>query len=205
MSRWICALATAALLWGSCCTAQKNGTAFLEPFSHISPCAVRIYPPSLPPSHPVRRVSLPALLTRLQQQCLVSAIPASSCLTFTNATCICTNEALTSAARACILDTCNVTDALAVARAQADACEYPVRNMRGRLLAPLSIEMLGLVAVLLRLYSRWVNFRRYEADDWIMVVCTPIFIVFEVVGHVCEFCPTAPPLFPSPWRNTNES
>lgn len=52
-------------------------------------------------------------------------------------------------------------------------------------MAPLAIELLGIPAVLLRLFSRWRYTAGYEIDDWIMVACLPIFIVFEVVGHIC--------------------
>lgn len=56
-------------------------------------------------------------------------------------------------------------------------------------MAPLAIELLGIPAVLLRLFSRWRYTAGYDIDDWIMVACLPIFIVFEVVGHICSFTP----------------
>lgn len=56
-------------------------------------------------------------------------------------------------------------------------------------MAPLAIELLGIPAVLLRLFSRWRYTAGYEIDDWIMVACLPIFIVFEVVGHICSSPP----------------
>lgn len=68
-------------------------------------------------------------------------------------------------------------------------------------MAPLAIELLGIPAVLLRLFSRWRYTAGYEIDDWIMVACLPIFIVFEVVGHICMSSP--PPSQPSPALREN--
>ncbi|KAH8785833.1 CFEM domain-containing protein [Diaporthe sp. PMI_573] len=67
---------------------------------------------------------------------------------------------------------------------QAEACNTPLRSQKARLMAPLAVELLGIPAVLLRLFSRWRYTAGYEIDDWIMVACLPIFIVFEVVGHI---------------------
>ncbi|KAF3762758.1 hypothetical protein M406DRAFT_241840, partial [Cryphonectria parasitica EP155] len=115
--------------------------------------------------------------------CVISAIPQSACASFTNTSCICTNTQLAQATKACLLEDCTVADSLDVAKAQADACDYPVRSMRGTLLAPLAIELLAFPAVLLRLYGRWRYAPRYEVDDWIMVVCFPIWI--KTFRRVC--------------------
>lgn len=83
---------------------------------------------------------------------------------------------------------------LTVGKVQAEACNAPLRSKKAELMAPLAIELLGIPAVLLRLYSRWRYTAGYDVDDWIMVACLPIFIVFEVVGHVCSSAPHYLPL-----------
>lgn len=86
-----------------------------------------------------------------------------------------------------------MSEILTVGRVQAEACNAPLRSKKAELMAPLAIELLGIPAVLLRLFSRWRYTAGYDVDDWIMVACLPIFIVFEVVGHICSSAP-----FPSP-------
>lgn len=88
--------------------------------------------------------------------------------------------------QSCLEKDCSVSDILTVGRVQAEACNAPLRSKKAELMAPLAIELLGIPAVLLRLFSRWRYTAGYDIDDWIMVACLPIFIVFEVVGHVCS-------------------
>lgn len=95
----------------------------------------------------------------------------------------------------CLEKTCGVSDILTVGKVQAEACNSPLNSKKAELMAPLAIELLGIPAVLLRLYSRWRYTAGYDIDDWIMVACLPIFIVFEVVGHVCS-SPFTPLLLP---------
>ena len=118
-------------------------------------------------------------------------LPASACKTFSNATCICTNQKLKDVTQECLEKTCSVPDILTVGKVQAEACNTPLRSKKAELMAPLAIELLGIPAVLLRLYSRWRYTAGYDIDDWIMVACLPIFIVFEVVGHVCSSFPSS--------------
>ncbi|KAL1868061.1 SNARE-binding exocyst subunit S6 [Diaporthe australafricana] len=129
------------------------------------------------------------LSDQIQQQCILSKIPDSACKTFSNATCICNNQQLKDETQECLETACSVSEILTVGRVQADACNTPLRSMKPQLMAPLAIELLGIPAVLLRLYSRWRYTAGYDVDDWIMVACLPIFIVFEVVGHVCSSSP----------------
>lgn len=88
-------------------------------------------------------------------------------------------------AQSCVSTACNVTDSLKITKIYSEACGLPVRDQKAQLLAPLSIELLGGIAVVLRLYSRWKYAPRYEIDDWIMVFCLPLFIAFLGVGHYC--------------------
>lgn len=88
--------------------------------------------------------------------------------------------------QSCLENDCSVPEILTVGRVQAEACNTPLRSKKAELMAPLAIELLGIPAVLLRLFSRWRYTAGYEIDDWIMVACLPIFIVFEVVGHICS-------------------
>ena len=71
----------------------------------------------------------------------------------------------------------------------------------------LGIEMVAVVCIVLRLFSRWWTMSRFETDDYMMIVvlvCRArgyrsarreanvrpvqiLFIVFEVVGHIGAF------------------
>jgi hypothetical protein len=48
---------------------------------------------------------------RRQLQCAMEIIPKSECKSFTNQTCLCTNDPVIARIEACVLDKCNVTDA----------------------------------------------------------------------------------------------
>ncbi len=67
---------------------------------------------------------------------------------------------------------------------EAAACQRPVRSRRRDLYIALSVEILGALFALLRLYSRWWTMSRYEADDYIMIAATVCYVVFLVVGHL---------------------
>ena len=58
----------------------------------------------------------------------------------------------------------------AVAQVQADICQLPDRSRKPDLYAPLSIEILAFICVLLRLYSRWYTTNGWEYDDYVMAV-----------------------------------
>jgi hypothetical protein len=163
------------------CWAQTNDTAFLSAFAKVPACAVSV---KLTPTTISKDATADGVV--IQQQCILSNIPASACKTFSNATCICTDQRLKDVTQACLVDACSVSEVLTVGRVQADACNTPLRPQKAALMAPLAIELLGIPAVLLRLFSRWRYTTGYEIDDWIMLACLPIFIVFEVVGHICS-------------------
>ncbi|KAG7136444.1 hypothetical protein HYQ45_005996 [Verticillium longisporum] len=76
-----------------------------------------------------------------------------------------------------------------VARVEAEACQRPVRSRKSDLLVPLIIEVPAWFSVWLRLYSRYSIVHRFEADDWIMLVCvimnTPFLILGQHIGISC--------------------
>ncbi|KAK1999963.1 CFEM domain-containing protein [Colletotrichum falcatum] len=75
-------------------------------------------------------------------------------------------------------------DAIDVARLEAEACKRPVRNRKVEILAPIVIQVIGLLMVPLRLYARWTTVHRIETDDWIVAFCALVFIVFVVFGQL---------------------
>ncbi|KAJ0302173.1 hypothetical protein COL516b_007224 [Colletotrichum fioriniae] len=51
-------------------------------------------------------------------------------------------------------------------------------------MVPLILQITGVLVVPLRLYARWTTMHRFEADDWIMMFCGAMFVVFVVVGQL---------------------
>lgn len=123
-----------------------------------------------------------------QQTCILSSITNSECKTITNTTCLCTSEQVFDLTLDCLLSYCNTTDALLTAKLETDACQKPQRNQKPELLAPLSIELLGFICVIIRFYSRWRFTPRYEIDDWVMLVCIALYVPFEIIGHYSKSC-----------------
>jgi len=56
-----------------------------------------------------------------------------------------------------------------MARVQAGACGFPVRSRKTDLWGVLAIEVIALVCLSLRLYSRW-TVSKFELDDYIMAL-----------------------------------
>ncbi|KAK2063176.1 CFEM domain-containing protein [Colletotrichum caudatum] len=75
-------------------------------------------------------------------------------------------------------------DAIDVARLEAEACKRPIRNRKVEILAPIVIQVIGLLMVPLRLYARWTTVHRIETDDWIVTFCALVFIVFVTFGQL---------------------
>ncbi|KAM0602730.1 hypothetical protein ACHAP1_007343 [Verticillium nonalfalfae] len=71
-----------------------------------------------------------------------------------------------------------------VARVEAEACQRPDRSRKPDLLVPLIIEIPAWFSVWLRLYSRYRTVHRFEADDWIMLVCV-LFYIDESFYVIC--------------------
>ncbi|KAM0569829.1 hypothetical protein ACHAP9_004456 [Verticillium nonalfalfae] len=57
------------------------------------------------------------------------------------------------------------------------------RSRKPDLLVPLIIEIPAWFSVWLRLYSRYRTVHRFEADDWIMLVCVIMNTPFLILGH----------------------
>lgn len=114
--------------------------------------------------------------------CIMDIIPRSSCL-MTNTTCICADEWFKDTVQACVETSCNLTDALAVARANDEICHIPKRSRRAYLLSDIPISAVSSLAVFLRLFSRWRFNKRYGVDDWIMVTVAVMNVAFIVTGN----------------------
>jgi hypothetical protein len=57
-----------------------------------------------------------------------------------------------------------------VSRINAEACNKPKRSRTSELLAPLVLEILAMMFLGARFYSRWITIRRFETDDIVMLV-----------------------------------
>ncbi|KAK2022088.1 CFEM domain-containing protein [Colletotrichum zoysiae] len=84
----------------------------------------------------------------------------------------------------CLFERCGRLDAIDVARLEAEACKRPIRNRKVEILAPIVIQVIGLLMVPLRLYARWTTVHRIETDDWIVTFCALVFIVFVTFGQL---------------------
>ncbi|KAK1982327.1 CFEM domain-containing protein [Colletotrichum cereale] len=84
----------------------------------------------------------------------------------------------------CLFERCGRLEAIDVARIEAEACKRPVRNRKVEILAPIVIQVIGLLMVPLRLYARWTTVHRFETDDWIIIFCALVFIVFVAFGQL---------------------
>ncbi|KAK1593571.1 CFEM domain-containing protein [Colletotrichum navitas] len=116
--------------------------------------------------------------------CTLEHIPLSACKVVTNDTCICSDEKLRASVETCLFERCERMDAIDVARLEADACKRPIRNRKVEILAPIVIQVIGLLMVPLRLYARWTTVHRIETDDWIVTFCALVFIVFVFFGQL---------------------
>ncbi|KAK1848958.1 CFEM domain-containing protein [Colletotrichum chrysophilum] len=116
--------------------------------------------------------------------CILEQLPQSACKVATNDTCICSDDGLRESMQTCLLQRCDTVDAIDVAKIEAKACGRPIRTRKADIMAPLILQIAGILAVLLRLYARWTMMPRLEADDWIMIVCGVIFIVLVVIGQI---------------------
>jgi hypothetical protein len=68
------------------------------------------------------------------------------------------------------------------AKVEAEACQRPYRDRRSALLGPLVIEVVAWFSVWVRLYGRWSTMRKFEADDWIMLVA---LVSLSAAVHPC--------------------
>lgn len=63
-------------------------------------------------------------------------------------------------------------------------CQRPRRSRKVDIFATLAVEIPAFVCALLRLFSRWHTAAHFEADDYVMLVVTGIWIPFEVIGQI---------------------
>ncbi|KAK4189845.1 hypothetical protein QBC35DRAFT_122246 [Podospora australis] len=83
---------------------------------------------------------------------------------------------------ACVQEHCIMEESIETARGAWEACGKPQRSRKKDLLAPLSIAVLGLLCMLIRMYSRWWSVSHFEVDDYVMMVVTVLYIPFNAIG-----------------------
>ncbi|KAK1499259.1 CFEM domain-containing protein [Colletotrichum tamarilloi] len=125
-----------------------------------------------------------AKLPQCGLECTLEKLPLSACKVATNDTCICSDYDLRMSVQTCLVQRCKKLEAIEVARIEAEACQRPVRERKVDIMVPLILQITGILVVPLRLYARWTTMHRFEADDWIMMFCGAMFVVFVVVGQL---------------------
>ncbi|KAK8036114.1 CFEM domain-containing protein [Apiospora rasikravindrae] len=116
--------------------------------------------------------------------CLLQAIPASVCQTFTNETCICTDPGLLETVTECASKSCGVLDQLKFAKIQEVACDKPQRHRS--LVDEIVFSVLDVVTlacIIVRVFVRYHLTTTMEMDDWVVVAMVMVWAVFLALGH----------------------
>ncbi|KAK2607575.1 hypothetical protein N8I77_006238 [Diaporthe amygdali] len=87
----------------------------------------------------------------------------------------------------CVTSSCNITDALAVARTNAEICNVPKRSRKGDLIGAIPLCALAFFANIFRLYSRWYLDTKFDTDDWVMLAVAVLFVPFQAVAQYGVF------------------
>ncbi|KAK8013471.1 hypothetical protein PG991_009064 [Apiospora marii] len=106
-----------------------------------------------------------------QLQCAMDLIPSSSCHTFTNSSCICSDSNLRASIAQCVSTTCSGFDAFEFEKVAAQACDSPVRSRKVELWSFVLAELCTIVCSLLRITSRCL-LGNWDLDDYLFF---PIF------------------------------
>ncbi|KAK8118055.1 uncharacterized protein PG998_006336 [Apiospora kogelbergensis] len=116
--------------------------------------------------------------------CLLQAIPASACHTFTNETCICTDPDLLAAVTECATKKCGILDQLKFAQIQEQACEKPQRrrSMVDEYVFA-GLDVVTLICIIIRICVRYSMTSTMEIDDWVVVVMVLVWAPFLALGH----------------------
>ncbi|CAK7230149.1 hypothetical protein SEUCBS140593_007487 [Sporothrix eucalyptigena] len=62
-------------------------------------------------------------------------------------------------------------------------CQWPVRSRRLSLVALFTIQVPAMVCLALKLFGRLKQKARLAVDDYLVMLSTPVFLVFLVVGQ----------------------
>ncbi|KAK8106785.1 CFEM domain-containing protein [Apiospora kogelbergensis] len=100
-------------------------------------------------------------------------IPSSSCHTFTNSSCICSDSNLRVSIAQCVSTTCSGFDAFEFEKVAAQACDSPVRSRKVELWSFVLAELCTIVCSLLRITSR-ILLGNWDLDDYLFF---PIFVI----------------------------
>jgi hypothetical protein len=120
-------------------------------------------------------------------QCLSASLPASSCANPLDGNCICSDKTFQAAAEKCVIKSCKPLEAIEIARVQAEACQWPVRNRRADLLLPLIVEIPAVFCPFIRMYARWSTIRKLASDDWLVLLAgityTAVLLIAQINGN----------------------
>ncbi|KAK7998910.1 hypothetical protein PG991_014585 [Apiospora marii] len=116
--------------------------------------------------------------------CLLQAIPASVCHTFTNETCICTDPALLEAVTVCASQKCEILDQIKFAKIQETACDKPQRrrSMVDEVVFCV-LDVVTLICIIVRIFVRYHMTSTMEMDDWVVVLMVLVWAAFLGLGH----------------------
>lgn len=116
--------------------------------------------------------------------CLSSSMPSSSCSNILDSECICSDKQFRKVAEACIIKNCAVLEAIDIAKIQADACNWPVRDRRGDLKLPLIVEIPAMFCPFLRMYARWTTLGKLAVDDYLVFLAGVVYIAVVAIAQI---------------------
>ncbi|KAH7304291.1 hypothetical protein B0I35DRAFT_454796 [Stachybotrys elegans] len=113
--------------------------------------------------------------------CLVEAISAGYC-SFTNITCLCTNQDFQRAATACVLERCTIPEALASKNASATRCGAPIRDRSGSYtVISNTMIIIASLCVLVRFIHKFITKLPLGLDDWFLLATWGFSIASAVI------------------------
>ncbi|KAK7928739.1 hypothetical protein PG985_005737 [Apiospora marii] len=117
-----------------------------------------------------------------QLQCAMDLIPSSSCHTFTNSSCICSDSNLRVSIAQCVSTTCSGFDTFEFEKVAAQACDSPVRSRKVELWSFVLAEFCTIFCSLLRITSR-ILLGNWDLDDYLFFPIFLLFLAFTGIGQ----------------------
>ncbi|CZS97490.1 related to integral membrane protein PTH11 [Rhynchosporium agropyri] len=126
--------------------------------------------------------------------CLATSVAKSTCSP-TDTACVCSNAPLNAVIRTCVQSSCRIKAALKTLNVTHHLCEDPIRDARNYYNTVSDVfGILSGIAVLLRLYSRWISAQHFWYDDYIIAFAIAIGIPGTVMN--VKGCKRAPSQYP---------
>ncbi|KAL4940970.1 hypothetical protein BDV06DRAFT_223572 [Aspergillus oleicola] len=118
------------------------------------------------------------------QTCLEQAIPGSSCSSWEDSTCICTNEQLILDIQNCGWDACGIKDVLRGMKYLYVRCQYPIKDETTTSLSVLGVGFaLASIAVIIRVAGRIMG-STLGLDDVAIMLSMAVETAMSVIGFI---------------------